>query len=115
MSLPSASSPILRCASASWALLNRPRPRLQALAAGLKELLTPRGDRAGRLAGLARERVQALAPEQPQDHLLLAPRAPAHLPAALRATVRRAGARAAVLVAATFHPTLHDSRHRDRP
>jgi hypothetical protein len=46
---------------------------------------------AGSLPGLARQRVQALAAEQSQDHLLLAPRAPA---------------RPLRLPAAAFHPTL---------
>src|SRR3954471_16637790 len=66
------------------ALLHRPRPTLQPLLARLKKRPTPPADRAGPLAGLTRERIQRLPPQQPQDHLLLAPRAPAHLPAALR-------------------------------
>src|SRR4051812_2055764 len=95
------------------ALLYRPRPTLEPLLAGLQERLTPAADGPGGLAGLARERVQRLTAQQPQNHLLLAPRAPAHLPAALRATVRRAAAPARALVAAAVHPTLHDSRHPD--
>src|SRR4051794_28090998 len=80
------------------ALLDRTRPTLQALLAALQERLTPPTDRPRRLAGLTRQRIQRLTPQQPQDHLLLAPRAPAHLPAALRATVRRAEARAPDLI-----------------
>jgi len=47
------------------------RPRLQALTPGAEELLTLPGDPPGRLAALSRERVEALAPEQAQDQLLL--------------------------------------------
>src|SRR3954464_14400177 len=47
--------------------------------AGVQEVLTPGRDRAGRLAGLARQRIQALAAQQPQDHLLLAARDPSLL------------------------------------
>src|SRR5512144_982214 len=60
-------------------VLDRRRATLQALTAGGEEVLTPAADRAYRLAGLPRQRVQALAAQQPHDHLLLAPRAPAHL------------------------------------
>src|SRR4051794_35089659 len=93
------------------AVLLGPRPQLQALPPGGQELLTPPADPARGLAGLPREGVQALSAQQPQDHLLLAARAPAHLPAALRATVRRTGAR----LLAAVHPGPHDSRHHRPP
>lgn len=57
------------------AILDRRRPGLQALMAGLQEVLTPAGDRARGLPRLPRQRVQALATQQPEDHLLLAARA----------------------------------------
>src|SRR3954447_17366211 len=70
------------------ALLDGRRTRLEALMTGLQEVLAPAGDHPGGLPGFPRQGVQALAAQQPQDDLLLAARAPAHLPAALRATAR---------------------------
>src|SRR5439155_10695624 len=89
-------------------LLSGQRPRLQPLPAGSEELLTPGSDPTSRLARLPREQIERLAPQQPEHHLLLAARAPAHLPARLRLAARRAGAQPQSL-----HPNLPNSRHRD--
>src|SRR6185503_8123030 len=75
----------------------------------LEELLPPASDPPRRLPCLPRQQIQRLPAQQAQHHLLLAARAPAHLPARLRLAARHAGAR----LLHCLHPGLPNSRHRD--
>jgi hypothetical protein len=52
-------------------IVNRRQTSLQALLTGDDEVLTPPADRAGRLTGLARKRVEALAPTSSTSRRLI--------------------------------------------